>query len=149
MRVADWLKTQGKHMFADRRAKLMGQPLRDHYLVKPETCGRVTEHTSLPDAVPGWRLFGGAWDVQTNRQGKGIVVADSDDHIVGWGLVGYPTKLDPVKLPEGFRSMNKRYAGWKAYMQSLAGKDAPYRAYLVRHTLGKVDAVCPLASDLP
>lgn len=149
MRVADWLKTQGKHMFADRRAKLMGQPLRDHYLVESETCGHVTERTSLPDAISGWRLFGWAWDVQTNRQGKGIVVADSDENIVGWGLVGYPTKLDPVKLPEGFGSMNKRYAGWKAYMQSLAGKDAPYRVYLVRPTLGKVDAVCPLASDLP
>ena len=80
-------------MFADPRAKMMGTSLQDNYLIETEACGKVTRITPLPDAVPGSQVFGWAWDTRENNQGKGIVVTDANNRIVGWGLVGYPTDV--------------------------------------------------------
>ena len=135
VRVASWLKTQERHMFADPRAKLMGTRLQDSYLIETQTCGRITKRTPLPDAVPGWRLYGWAWDVQNNQQGKGIVVSNAENRIIGWGRVGYPTNLDVAQLLKTFRSLKKRYAGWKAYMRHLGEEDQPFKVDLVEQRL--------------
>lgn len=144
LRAAKYMKDHSLSIFAGSFYAQLGQPFDATYQVRPATecAGYISSTRVLPaDGGQALRITGYAWDKQSNRPARDIVVV-TNDRIGGYGTsVSIPqdsAAATPNSDPARF--------GWIAYVRDLPH---PGRIQLYAVVGRKADEVCLVAEATP
>jgi hypothetical protein len=109
-----YLQKNHLSIFAPKRLRWLGDPISAHYgPTAPGSCvGSIDDVQLLPDSeLPGIRLHGWAWNTQSRRIARSMVLTDKLGRILGFGYTGFDRPDVPAAHPE-----IERAVGWVAYV---------------------------------
>lgn len=111
---------QSKHLsiFALERTRWLGEPITAHYHpVAPDNCtGYFDDVQAEPDPeLPGLRLRGWAWNPQSRRIARSVVLTDKQGRILDFGYTGFDRPDVQAAQPAIGRAV-----GWTGFIPGLS-----------------------------
>ncbi len=128
------LRRNGKSIFAEPRARWMGQPLAAVARADGQCLGAIDKAEPLADDPRGLRLEGWSWDVRHDRQVERLIVVGADGRVVGLASGGEIRPDVIAAVPQVDHIAN----GWFGYARGRPGD------VLAVYGLTARGQVCPL-----
>jgi hypothetical protein len=134
-----FLREQGLAMFHEPRASWPGRRVAELFPLSSDRCSGAVEKTLALDGA-SWRVLGWAWDLDTSNPPDDVLIADSNDVVVGLARGGLRhgympgLLLDPQPAPPHARFRRSEWLGYSRQAGDV-------RLYGVLRAAGKVCSI--------